>query len=280
MNTLVANGKFLDLSIPKIMGIVNLTPDSFHRGSRVESVDEALQLVQQMINDGADMIDIGGQSSRPRADRISPEEEWNRMKEALREIRSSFPDILLSIDTYYAAVAEEAIGCGVDIINDISSGTIDDRLIDVIADNKVGYVLMHMLGTPMTMQDDPTYANVVLDILNFIKDKKHQLEKRGIQNLIIDPGFGFGKTVDQNYELLRKLHVFSIIDAPLMVGLSRKSMIYKVLNCESAEALNGTSVLHMKALDQGAKILRVHDVKEARETITLHAKVVGKLNSI
>lgn len=280
MNTFVANGKHLDLTTPKVMSIINLTPDSFHRGSQVESIDQALEVIQQMIDAGASIIDIGGQSSRPRAEKISAEEELKRVGEAVSIIRNTFPEILLSIDTYYAAVAQKAIRIGVDIINDISSGSIDDRLIDVIADSDVCYVLMHMLGTPVMMQDNPKYKNVVLDILNFLKDKKDRLKQKGIHNLIIDPGFGFGKTVDQNYEILCKLNVFSILDTPVMVGLSRKSMIYKVLECESSAALNGTSVLHMVALQQGAKILRVHDVKEAIETITLHAKVVGNFKTL
>jgi len=275
MDTLVANGKILDLSIAQVMGIVNMTPDSFHRGSRVTRIDDALSVIQQMITEGATMIDIGGQSSRPRAEKVSPEIELERIGESVSIVRKAFPNIILSIDTFHAAVAEQMIHVGVDMINDISAGTIDDRLIDVVADSKVAYVLMHMLGTPLTMQDTPNYQNPVLEILNYLKLKAHDFRQRGVQNMIIDPGFGFGKTVDQNYEILRKMNVFNILDCPIMVGLSRKSMIYKVLGIDSEEALNGTSVLHLAALQNGAKILRVHDVKEAIETITLHSKVAN-----
>ena len=275
MNSLVANGKILNLETAKVMGIVNITPDSFHRGSRVNSISEAIGLIQSMSDDGASIIDIGGQSSRPRADRISEDEELSRIKEPFKMIRKEFPDMILSIDTFHAKVAEEMIDLGVDMINDISAGTIDADLIPVIASSRVCYVLMHMLGTPVTMQDNPQYEEPVLDILNYLTEKKHELNTKGLDNLIIDPGFGFGKTVEQNYEILRKLAVFKILDTPIMVGLSRKSMIYKVLESESDQALNGTSVLHMVALQNGAKILRAHDVKEAIETITLHAKVVG-----
>lgn len=275
MNSLVANGKILNLETAKVMGIVNLTPDSFHRGSRVNSISEALGLIQNMSDAGASIIDIGGQSSRPRAARISADEELARIKEPFKMIRQEFPEMILSIDTFHAKVAEEMIDLGVDMINDISAGTIDANLINVIARSPVCYVLMHMLGTPVTMQDNPQYEEPVLDILNYLKEKKYELNSKGVHNLMIDPGFGFGKTVEQNYEILRKLAVFKILETPIMVGLSRKSMIYKVLESESDQALNGTSVLHMVALQNGAKILRAHDVKEAIETITLHAKVVG-----
>jgi len=275
MDTLVANGKILDLKTPQVMGIVNLTPDSFHRGSRISSVDEALVVIEQMIADGATMIDIGGQSSRPRAEKVSPKDELNRIGESVSIIRNTFPEIILSIDTFHSLVAQEMIDIGIDMINDISAGSIDPQIIDVISKSNVAYVLMHMLGTPVTMQDEPLYEHVVLDILNFLKMKVFELGQKSIHNIVIDPGFGFGKTVDQNYEILRKLNVFNILDCPVLVGLSRKSMIYKVLDIDSDKALNGTSVLHLTAIQNGAKILRVHDVKEAIETITLHSKVVN-----
>lgn len=275
MNSLVANGKILNLETAKVMGIVNLTPDSFHRGSRVQSTSEAISLIQNMCQAGASIIDIGGQSSRPRAVRVTAQEELERIREPFLRIRKEFPDIILSIDTFHAQVAAEMIDLGVDMINDISAGSIDAEIIDVVGRSSVCYVLMHMLGTPLTMQEQPEYKEPVLDILNYLKEKKYELNAKGIQNMIIDPGFGFGKTIEQNYEILRKLNVFQILDLPILVGLSRKSMIYKVLETESDQALNGTSVLHMVALQNGAKILRAHDVKEAIETITLHAKVVG-----
>lgn len=275
MDTLVANGKILDLSTPQVMGIINMTPDSFHRGSRINNIDDALQVIQQMITVGATMIDIGGQSSRPRAEKVSAEEELKRIGESVSVIRKAFPDIILSIDTFHSAVATAMIETGIDMINDISAGSMDANLIDVVAQSDIAYVLMHMLGTPDMMQNQPDYENVVLEILEFLKTKIYELRQKNLHNVIIDPGFGFGKTVDQNYEILKKLNVFNILDCPIMVGLSRKSMIYKVLEIESDQALIGTSVLHFAALQNGAKILRVHDVKEAIETITLHAKVAS-----
>ena len=280
MNVLNANGKILDLSIPQVMGIVNVTPDSFHRGSRIESEDEGLQLIEKMISDGATMIDLGGQSSRPRAERISADEELERMLPMIKLARKEFPDTILSVDTFYAKVAEVLIDEGIDMINDISAGSIDPKLLEVVGQNSVCYVLMHMLGTPLVMQENPTYDNVVLDILNFLKNKLQECAQNGIHDVIIDPGFGFGKTVEQNYEILRKFGVFKVLDKPLMAGLSRKSMIYKVLESDSAQALNGTTALHMVALQQGAKILRVHDVKEAKESINLHLKVLYDSNAI
>lgn len=275
MDTLVANGKILDLSTPQVMGIINMTPDSFHRGSRINNIDEALDVIQNMITEGATMIDIGGQSSRPRAEKVSAEEELKRIGESVSIIRKAFPNIIISIDTFHSTVAEAMIETGIDMINDISAGSMDANLIDVVANSDIAYVLMHMLGTPDMMQDQPDYENVVLEILNFLKTKVNELRKKNLHNIIIDPGFGFGKTVDQNYNILKKLNVFNILECPIMVGLSRKSMIYKVLEIESAQALNGTSVLHFAALQNGAKILRVHDVKEAIETITLQAKVAS-----
>ena len=280
MNVLNANGKILDLSIPQVMGIVNVTPDSFHRGSRIESEDEGLQLIEKMISDGATMIDLGGQSSRPRAERISADEELERMLPMIKLARKEFPDTILSVDTFYAKVAEVLIDEGIDMINDISAGSIDPKLLEVVGNSSVCYVLMHMLGTPLVMQENPTYDNVVLDILNFLKKKLEECAQNGIHDVIIDPGFGFGKTIEQNYEILRKFAVFQVLDKPLMAGLSRKSMIYKVLDSDSAHALNGTTALHMVTLQKGAKILRVHDVKEAKESITLHLKVLYDSNAL
>jgi dihydropteroate synthase len=274
MNVIKANDKLLDLSIPQVMGIVNVTPDSFHRGSRIESTDQGLSVIAQMIEDGASIIDLGGQSSRPRAPRITDSEELKRMLPMVSLARKEFPAIILSIDTFYASVAKALIEEGVDMINDISAGSIDPDIFEVVGNSNVAYVLMHMLGTPTVMQDNPTYENVVLDILNFLTEKVDRCMQHGIHDIIIDPGFGFGKTVDQNYEILKKLSVFSILEKPILAGLSRKSMIYKTLDCDSLQALNGTTALHMIALQHGAKILRVHDVKEAKETITLHQKVL------
>ncbi len=274
MNVLKANDKLLDLTTPKVMGIVNVTPDSFHRGSRIESTDQGLSVISKMIEDGASIIDLGGQSSRPRAERISDTEELKRMLPMVALARKEFPKVIISIDTFYSTVAKALIEEGIDMINDISAGSIDPAIFEVVGHSEVAYVLMHMLGTPMVMQDNPTYENVVLDILNFLTEKINICEKHGIYDVIVDPGFGFGKTVDQNYEILKKLSVFKILDKPILAGLSRKSMIYKTLGSDSKQALNGTTALHMVALANGAKILRVHDVKEAKETITLHQKVL------
>jgi len=275
MNSINCNGKLLSLSKPQIMAIVNMTPDSFHRGSRVSGIDDALSKIRHMIAEGAAIIDIGGQSSRPRANRISAEDELVQVLEPIREIRKAFPDMILSVDTFYSHVASSLIEVGVDMVNDISAGSIDPEIFRVIGQSSVAYVLMHMLGTPQTMQDNPNYDSVCMDILAFLKNKIYDIERNDITEIVIDPGIGFGKTVDQNFEILRKLNVFKILNRPIMVGLSRKSLIYKTLNVTSQEALNGTSVLHLAALQQGAKILRVHDVKEARETITLFESLKG-----
>lgn len=275
MNSINCNGKLLSLSKPQIMAIVNMTPDSFHRGSRVSGIDDALSKISHMIAEGAAIIDIGGQSSRPRANRISAEDELVQVLEPIREIRKAFPDMILSVDTFYSHVASSLIEVGVDMVNDISAGSIDPEIFRVIGQSSVAYVLMHMLGTPQTMQDNPNYDSVCMDILTFLKNKIYDIERNDITEIVIDPGIGFGKTVDQNFEILRKLNVFKILNRPMMVGLSRKSLIYKTLNVTSQEALNGTSVLHLAALQQGAKILRVHDVKEARETITLFESLKG-----
>ncbi len=280
MNVLNANGKILDLRIPQVMGIVNVTPDSFHRGSRIESTTDGIQVIQKMITDGAAMIDVGGQSSRPRADKISADEELTRILPMIQLIRKEFPNVILSVDTFYSSVAKVLIDEGIDMINDISAGSIDPELIEVVGRSTVCYVLMHMLGTPKVMQENPTYDNVVLDILSFLKEKLQECRQKGIHDVIIDPGFGFGKTVEQNYEILNKFAVFKLLDQPLMAGLSRKSMIYKVIGRDSAHALNGTTALHMIALQNGAKILRVHDVQEAKESITLHQKVFCASNAI
>jgi len=251
------------------MGIVNLTADSFHKSSRVSSLDDALQIINRMIAEGAAVIDIGGQSSRPRAERISAEDELSRLVGPITEIRRAFPKIIISVDTFYSKVAEELIGIGVDIINDISAGSIDPDIVRVVGESRAAYVLMHMLGTPQTMQDNPSYEAVCMDILKFLQRKLYELQKLNVTEVLIDPGIGFGKTVSQNFEILRKLNVFKVLGRPIMVGLSRKSLIYKTLGISSNEALNGTSVLHLAALQQGAKMLRVHDVKEANETIRL-----------
>lgn len=276
MEVLNCNGKVLDLQVPHIMGIVNTTPDSFYRGSRYEDLDRLLNGVETMINDGASIIDIGGQSSRPRAEKITAFDEWSRIKDAIIQVRQRFPDIILSVDTYYSEVVNYCHNEGVDMINDISAGSMDPNMLQSVGDTNMAYVLMHMLGTPKTMQDDPNYKNLILDIITFLKAKISKLHSFGKFDIMIDPGFGFGKQITDNYEILRKLDVFRLLDVPILIGLSRKSMIYKVLQIESGQALNGTTALHMAALLNGASVLRVHDVSAAKEVVTLYQNLTSE----
>jgi len=263
------NGKLLDLSTPVIMGILNSTPDSFVTESRVVEPDAALQKAEEMLAEGALILDIGGQSTRPGADYIEAETEWSRVEKVLKAIRNRFPDIVISIDTFHSIVAERAIEEGVDMINDISGGTFDPGMIEVLAQNPVAYILMHTQGSPQTMQLNTQYEDVVKDILKFFVDHTKLLNHSGIKDVIIDPGFGFGKTLEQNYTILKNLSLFNMTGHAIMVGFSRKSMINKVLHTNPENALNGTTVLNTIALLKGADILRVHDVKEAVETIRL-----------
>jgi len=276
MKVLNCNGKVLDLRVPHIMGIVNTTPDSFYRGSRYEDIESLLKGVESMIDHGASIIDIGGQSSRPRAEKIQASDEWNRIKEAIIQVRRSFPDIILSVDTFYSKVVQNCYNEGVDMINDISAGSIDSNMFHSVADTTMAYVLMHMLGVPKTMQDDPNYQNLIIDIISFLKAKIAELKQLGKYDILIDPGFGFGKQISHNYEILKKLNVFQLLDVPLLIGLSRKSMIYKVLNIDAKQALNGTTALHMVALINGASILRVHDVAAAKEVVTLYENLTSE----
>lgn len=254
------------------MGILNITPDSFFEGSRLSSAQEAADRAQEMIADGAKIIDIGGYSSRPGADAVSPEEEWQRLKTvipAVRAVVDNHPGRFISIDTFRAEVAEKAVAAGAHMINDISGGNLDSRMYEVVAKLQVPYIIMHMQGDPATMQINPTYNHVTQDIVKFFSEKLPQLHAMGIHDTIVDVGFGFGKTLEHNYQLLRELHAFQLLGRPILTGVSRKSMIYKALNTSAEKSLNGTTALHMAALLQGSNILRVHDVKEAVETITL-----------
>lgn len=264
-------GKLLDLSTPKVMGILNVTPDSFYPESRLMNEAEVLQLAEQMRQDGAAILDVGGLSTRPGAEEISVDEELHRVIPAIRKILKEFPDAIVSIDTFRSKVAEEAVAAGATMVNDISAGRLDADFLTTIAKLKIPYVLMHMQGTPQTMQDNPSYESVVNDVFNFLKKRLIQLNRLGIHDIILDPGFGFGKSVEHNYQLLQHLSVLRTLGLPVLAGLSRKSMICKVLHVNPANALNGTTALHAVALLQGAKILRVHDVKEAVETIELMA---------
>ncbi len=264
--TLNCRGKLLDLSTPAIMGIMNITPDSFHAGSRFTDENSALLHVEKMILDGADIIDIGGQSTRPGAVQISADEEWERIGKFIKLILNKFPGTIVSVDTFYSSVAEKALDAGVSIINDISAGEFDQRMPDLVAERQVPYIIMHMQGTPATMQQNPQYKNVVKDVLDFFAGKLNFLKSKNIHDIIVDPGFGFGKTSSHNYSLLKNLPLFRMFECPVLAGLSRKSMITKVLNVLPEEAKNGTTTLNTLAILNGASILRVHDVKEAVET--------------
>ncbi len=262
--TLNCNGRIVDLSQAQIMGILNLTPDSFYDGGRYEG-EAALRQVENMLGEGADIIDIGGMSSRPGAELVSLEEERQRVIPVIRSILKAFPETILSIDTVRSEIAKEAYACGVGIINDISASKVDSGMYDILGQLKVPYVLMHMKGSPNNMQQNPNYSNVTKEVLDFLIEELGRLKAYNPTDVIIDPGFGFGKTVEHNYELLKNLGLFKILECPIMVGISRKSMISKVTGSSSEEALNGTTALHMLALQNGADILRVHDVKEAVE---------------
>ena len=256
-------------STSKVMGILNLSDNSFYDGGKYNNTKKILIQTKKMINEGANIIDIGAQSSRPGSNEISEEEELNRIIPSLIEIRKHFPNVLISVDTYRAHVAEESINNGADIINDISSGDLDNKMFSVIAKYKVPYIIMHMLGTPKNMQENPTYNNVVEEIINYFQQKIETLHDLGINNLIIDPGFGFGKTLENNYEILNNLEKFKCLEYPILVGVSRKSMIYKLLDTDANQALNGTSVINTISLTKGTDILRVHDIKEAVECIKI-----------
>ena len=276
MFTLNCNGRLLVITKPIVMGILNLTPDSFFKGSRISSVDEALQTAEKMLNEGATIIDIGGQSTRPGSEKISTEEELNRVIPAIEAIHKRFSDSFMSIDTFNAEVAKKAIQAGACIVNDISSGTIDNNMIDAVSVLKVPYIAMHMKGTPATMQQLSNYEDVTLDVLDFFIKKTEECKNAGIQDVIIDPGFGFAKNIQQNFTLLNQLSTLEMLQKPLMVGLSRKSTIYKTLQITPEESLNGTTVLNTIALINGANILRVHDVKAAMEAITLMEAIKTK----
>jgi len=258
---------------PIVMGILNATPDSFYNQGRESSLDELLHNAGKMIDEGVTILDIGGQSSRPNAVLVSVDEECSRVLPILKMIRAEFPRVLLSIDTFQSEVARLCIEHGANIINDISGGDMDDAMMDIVAQYKVPYVCMHMKGTPQTMQNQPAYDNVVKDVYDFFVVKLQRLHSKGIDDVMLDVGFGFGKTLEHNYQLLSAMSSFLSLNKPLLAGISRKSMVYKPLHANAEQALNGTTALHMIALQQGASILRVHDVKEAMECIILHKKL-------
>lgn len=271
--TINCNGKLIDLEQPLVMGILNVTPDSFFDGGKYIYEKEIIERANQIIGEGGKIIDIGAFSTRPNAVEVSEEEEWKRLQLALNLINKEFPNAIISLDTYRSNIAKKAVEkYGVSIINDISGGNFDENMFKTVAELKVPYVLMHIKGTPQTMQKNPIYKDVISEISLYFSKKVEELKLLGVSDIILDPGFGFGKTIEHNYTILKNLKDFSIFNLPILAGVSRKSMIFKYLNIKPQEALNGTTVLNTFALERGAKILRVHDVKQAVETVKLTTK--------
>ena len=271
--TINCKGQLIDLSTPKVMGILNVTPDSFYDGGSYKDERDILNQAKQMLAEGAAFIDIGGYSSRPGAEFVSENEELNRVIPIIKLILQHFPECLISIDTFRSTVAQKAIEAGAAIVNDISAGKLDDAMITTVGKLSVPYIMMHMRGTPKTMQQQTNYDDLIKDVLSYFAERIALAHKAQIKDIIIDPGFGFAKTLEQNYKMLNHFKLFKIADKPILAGVSRKSMIYKTLNTASVDALNGTTALHMVALENGAALLRVHDVKEAMECITLFNKL-------
>ncbi len=270
------NGKLYELSSPKVMGILNVTPDSFYAGSRKQTEEDIKSRCREIIEEGGDIIDIGAYSSRPDAEHIPAEEEKRRLRTGLEILRNEYPEAIVSVDTFRADVAEMCVKeYNVNIINDISAGEMDKEMFNTIARLQVPYIMMHMKGTPQDMQKSPQYTSLMKEIFMYFSEKVYKLHEMGVNDLILDPGFGFGKTLEHNYELMNHLEEFSLFNLPVLVGISRKSMIYKLLGNTPSEALNGTTALNTIALLKGANILRVHDVKEAVETV----RIVTALNT-
>ncbi|MEO1051243.1 MAG: dihydropteroate synthase [Bacteroidota bacterium] len=267
--TLKLNGKLLDLSIPKVMGVLNVTPDSFYDGGRYIDTESVTSQAQKMVDENVDIIDIGGYSTRPGAIEVSEEEEKQRVCSAIETIKKAFPELPISVDTFRASVAKAAINTGASMINDVSGSSLDEKMFETVGDLNVPYVLMHMKGNPQTMTQLAQYDNMLFEIMDYFQKKVNILRSFGTTDIVIDVGFGFAKTIDQNYELLRNLSYFQALELPLLAGVSRKSMIYKTLKIKPEEALNGTTVVNTLAILNGANLLRVHDVKEAKETITI-----------
>lgn len=267
--TLNCNGKLIDLSTPKIMGILNITPDSFYDGGLANEIESAISKARQMLEEGATFIDVGGYSSRPDATDISIEEEINRVVPVIEKLVKAFPDIVISVDTFRASVAEKAIAVGAAMVNDISAGVLDSRMLGTVSKLGVPYCMMHMRGTPQSMKTLTGYTDISKEVIQYFSERLAAARSAGIYDIIIDPGFGFAKTLEQNFILLRGLELLQQLDAPILAGLSRKSMIYKTLNTSPENALNGTTALHMIALQKGVTILRVHDVAPAMECVHL-----------
>lgn len=262
-------GKLIDLSAPKVMGILNLTPDSFYDGGTLKSDKDILSRTEKMLNDGATFIDVGGYSSKPNADEVSEDDELKRVISVIELLVNNFLDILISIDTFRSTVAKKAIDAGACIVNDISAGNLDKNMFATVASLQVPYIIMHMQGTPKTMQINPTYNDVTKDIIYYFSEKLTSLRKLGVNDIIIDVGFGFGKTLEHNYKLLNNLNLFKNLETPILTGVSRKSMLHKLLNTTPQEALNATTAANTIALLNGSNILRVHDVKEAMEAVKI-----------
>ncbi len=271
--TINCNGKLIDLSSPKVMGILNVTPNSFFDGGKHANEKEILTQVEKMLSEGATFIDIGGYSSKPSAEFVSEEEELQRLVPVIKDVVKEFPNVIISVDTFRSKVAQESIENGAAIINDISAGNLDTKMMETVSKLQVPYIMMHMKGTPQTMQSLAQYENIVKEMLFYFSQKIAQARSLGINDLILDPGFGFAKTVEQNFEVLSKLELFQMTELPLLVGVSRKSMVYKTLETTAKFALNGTTSLNTISLLKGAKILRVHDVKEAVECVKLHQQL-------
>lgn len=269
MQSINCKGKLIELNSPQVMGIMNLTPDSFYDGGRLNNDQEILSHAEKLINEGATFIDIGGYSSRPNARHISEKEELLRVIPVINMVIDKFPNALISIDTFRSKVAKYAIQSGACMINDISAGNMDEKMFQTVAELQVPYIIMHMKGTPQTMQKNPTYKNIIQEIIFFFSQKISELRSLGVNDLIIDVGFGFGKTIQQNYILLKNLSLFKNLEVPILTGVSRKSMLYKMIDATSQEALNVTTVANTIALMNGTNILRVHDVKETIEAIKI-----------
>lgn len=271
--TINCNGKLIDLNTPRIMGILNLTPDSFFDGGRYQIEEEILKQVEIMLSEGATFIDLGGYSSRPGAKNVNAEDERSRVLPALELILKNFENILVSIDTFRSEIALECIETGACMVNDISAGSMDAKMFETVARLQVPYIIMHMQGTPQDMQEHTTYKNLVKDIIYYFSEKVFELRALGLNDIIIDPGYGFSKTLDQNYEILGCSELLKNLELPILTGVSRKSMLYKVLECGPEDALNATTAAHSIALIKGTNILRVHDVKEASETIRIMEQI-------
>jgi dihydropteroate synthase len=273
MFTLNCKGRLLVADQPLVMGIINATPDSFYGGSRFNGVDGIVAQAEKMLKEGADIIDIGGQSTRPGSELISAEEEITRVIPGIKAIAEKFPGAFISIDTFYSKTALAAVDAGASLVNDISAGSMDNKLIGTMVALRVPYILMHMKGSPQTMHQNANYENVTSEVLDFFISKTNELNNAGIADVIIDPGLGFAKTIEHNFELLKNLSVFKMLDRPILIGVSRKSTIYKTLGINADQALNGTTVLNTIGLMNGASILRVHDVKEAKEAVALFCAI-------